>query len=51
MKFYKNGKLKDEKIVAALKQAAVDYENGEIAEVRDLLIEIANDIGDWEADQ
>ena len=31
-KFYKKGELKDKEIVAALKQAAVDYENGEIAE-------------------
>lgn len=48
-KFYKKGELKDKEIVAALKQAAVDYENGEIAEVRDLLVDIVNGIDNWEA--
>lgn len=47
-KFFANGKLKDKKIVAALKRSAKDYENGEIAEVRDLLLEIAAAINEWE---
>lgn len=47
-KFFNNGELKDKKITAALKQAAKDYENGEIAEVRDLLLEIAAAIDEWE---
>ena len=47
-KFYKNGELKDDKIVKALKQAAEDYENGEIAEVRDLLVDIVSAINEWE---
>lgn len=47
-KFYAKGELKDEKIVAALKRAANDYENGEIAEVYDLLLEIAAAIEEWE---
>lgn len=48
-KFFVNGELKDKKIVTALKQAAKDYENGEIAEVRDLLFEITAAIDKWEA--
>lgn len=48
MKFYKNGELEDKKIEAALRKAADDYENGEIAEVRDLLVDIVNAIDEWE---
>lgn len=48
-KFFAKGELKDEKIIAALKRAATDYENGEIAEVHDLLLEIAAAIEEWEA--
>ena len=47
-RFFANGALKDKKIAAALRQAAEDYENGEIAEVRDLLLEIAAAIDEWE---
>ena len=47
-KFFAKGELKDEKIIAALKRAANDYENGEIAEVHDLLLEIAAAIEEWE---
>jgi hypothetical protein len=36
--------LDDEKIVEALTQAAEDYENGELVEVRDLLKEIIDAI-------
>lgn len=39
-RFFNKGKLKDKKIASALRQAADDYENGEIAEVRELLLEI-----------
>lgn len=46
-KFIANGELKDKKIVKALRQAATDYENGEIAEVRDLLAEIVGAIDDF----
>lgn len=46
-KFYAKGELKDSKIVAALKQAAKDYEDGAIAEVRDLLSEIVFAIDEW----
>lgn len=48
-RYFCNGRLKDQKIVCALKQAAKDYENGEIAEVRDLLLEIVAAIDEWEA--
>lgn len=49
-KFYKKGELQDKKIVAALKQAAEDYENGEIIEVKGVLIDIINAITDFEQD-
>lgn len=48
MRFYKNGKLKDKQIVAALQQAADDYDNGEIIEVKDVLIDIINAITAFE---
>ena len=47
-KFFKKGELQDKKIVAALRQAAEDYENGEIAEVKDVLIDIVNAITEFE---
>ena len=47
-KFFVHGELKDKKIVSALKRAANDFETGEIAEVRDLLLEIAAAIDEWE---
>ena len=50
-RFFANGDLKDKKIAAALERAAKDYENGEIAEVRDLLLEIAAAIDEWEDTQ
>lgn len=49
-KFFKKGELQDKKIVAALHQAAEDYENGEIIEVKDVLIEIINAITDFEVE-
>lgn len=47
-RFYKRGQLKDKEIIKALHKAADAYENGEIAEVKDLLIEIINSITDFE---
>ena len=44
MRFFKNGKLEDKKIEEALRKAADDYANGELIEVRDLLLEIINAI-------
>lgn len=46
-KLYKNGNLEDKKIEAALRKAADDYENGELIEVRDLLLEIINAIDEF----
>ena len=51
MRFYKKGKLKDKEITAALLQAAADYENGELIEVRDLLQDIVDAIDEFESDQ
>jgi len=50
-RFFKKGELQDKKIVAALHQAAEDYENGEIIEVKDVLFEIINAITDFEQSQ
>lgn len=47
MKFYKNGKLADREIVAVLRKAADDYENGELIETRDLLLDIINAIDEF----
>lgn len=44
MKFFKNGEMRDKEIENALRDAADDYANGEIFEVRDLLTEIVNAI-------
>lgn len=38
------GELNDTEIIKALRQAADDYEDGEVSEVHDLLIEITNAI-------
>lgn len=48
MRFIKNGELQDEKIAFALRTAARDFANGEIAEVRDRLMEIVAAIDEWE---
>lgn len=48
--YYKNGELKDRKIVKALQKASTGYENGEIAETHDLLVEIVQAIEEWESD-
>lgn len=50
MRFLKNGELEDQKIVAALRKAADDYENGEIIEVRDLLWDIVDSIISFEGE-
>ena len=47
-RFFKKGELKDKEIVAALHKAAEDYENGEIIEVKDVLVDIINSITDSE---
>ncbi len=48
---FQNGQLQDKKIAAALRKATEDYENGEIIEVKDVLIEIINAITDFENDE
>ena len=50
-KYFKKGELQDEKIVAALRQAAEAYENGEIIETKGVLIDIINAITDFENSQ
>ncbi len=49
MRFIKNGELQDEKIAFALRTASRDFANGEIAEVRDLLLEIIAAIDEFES--
>lgn len=46
--FICHGELEDEKIMMALRQAVNDYENGEVAEVHDLLIDIIDAIEKFE---
>lgn len=46
-RFFVGGELLDNHITKALHQAATDYENGEISEVRDLLMEIVDAIDEW----
>ena len=46
-RFYKNGELKDSDIIAAIRRAADDYEDGAIVEARDLLAEIIFAIDDY----
>lgn len=52
MKYYdeKRQLLKDEKIVKALRKAADSYENGEIAEVHETLMEIVAAIDEFATD-
>ena len=47
MRFIKHGELQDKKIVRSLRRAAKDYENGELIEVRNLLVEIAGAIDEY----
>lgn len=47
MKYLNGNELNDRAIVDALRQAAKDYENGEIIEVRDTLAEIVNAIDEF----
>jgi len=47
-KFYSKGELKDKKILEVLKKLPEQYENGEIAEVRDIMEEIIFAIDEFE---
>lgn len=51
MKYIINGDLQDKRIANALRQAAEDYENGELLEDRDLLLEIIAAINEFEDTQ
>ena len=44
----KDGSLKDKKITADIRNAADMYENGELIETQNVLIEIANAIQNFE---
>ena len=48
MRFFKKGELLDQKIIDTLHQAAFDWENGEIAEVKDTLLDILAAIREFE---
>lgn len=48
LRFFRKGTLKDRDIIAALKQAAIDYEDGAILEVRDTLAEIVEAIDEFD---
>ena len=48
MKFFKKGELQDLAIIDTLHQAAFDWENGEIAEVKDTLLDIISAIREFE---
>ena len=46
-RFLEFGKLQDIEIINALKEAVYDYEDGAIAEVRDVLVDIVKAIDKW----
>ncbi len=48
MRYIKRGELQDERIARDLRRFADDYENGEILEVRDGLLEIVGAIDEYE---
>ena len=47
-RFLKNHELDDIKIIESLRKAAAMYENGEISEVRDELLEIVKALDEFE---
>ena len=49
--FYSHGKLKDKNIIRMLHKAAEWYEDGAIAETKEILAEIHDAITEWEMDQ
>ena len=48
MDYIINGELQDEEIIAALKQAIEDYENGDLDSVQSTLIDIVDAINQFE---
>lgn len=47
-RFIGRGGLKDKQIIKALHKVAEDYENGEVAEVRDTLADIVRAIDEFD---
>lgn len=47
MKFIKNGQMNDTLVLAAIKTALDDYEDGAIMEARNTLADIVNAIDEW----
>lgn len=47
-KYFRDGKLLDKEIVAALRKSVDNYERGAILEVRDELVDVVNSILEWE---
>ena len=45
-----DGTLKDDKVIADIRKAAAMYENGELLETRDLLLNIINAIDSFDND-
>ncbi len=50
MRYFKNGELQDERILASINAAAKEYEDGEIIEVRDRMLEIIAAIDEFIAE-
>lgn len=46
-----DGTLKDKEVVADIHKAADMYENGELIETRDMLLEIINAIDDFDVEK
>ena len=46
-----DGTLKDREVVANIRKAADMYENGELIETRDMLLEIINAIDDFDVEK
>lgn len=46
-----DGTLKDKEVVADIRKAADMYENGELIETRDMLLEIINAIDDFDVEK
>lgn len=48
MWYIKNGKLNDERILNDLQKLPYMFENGEISEVKDIIIDIYGALEEWE---
>lgn len=47
MRYIKNGDLQDDEIIASIYMAANEYENGEVMEARDRMLEIIAAIDEY----